>query len=315
MDITVENRVLLNGQVVSVRRYRAKKKDGSEYVKTVSISLLSMRRKKTGLGVIRGNNNLNEVITVANDPRLVHELETDPPSVGDMMEIYGIFCAGETKKLRIETCPECGHENHLGSILTYVKILYFKITERAPEGQEKISWRQGFRNLLEQNEVSNRIKIFGKVSSEPNLFVSTMKNAVCSYYIQTIRNTVTKDGITIEETDYPFIRALGKIARDNAEHLKKGSFVYIDGSIQENEGEWHKATCSFCKTEFEYRDTNESMEIVPYSVEYLDNCVFEETEEDDSKYVADYSEENMTESDEAQDEEYSFLPEEEYGEE
>ena len=166
---------------------------------------------------------------------------------------------------------------------TYVFPDFFRITERAPEGMDRISWRKGKNYLDQRDEVSNRIKIKGVLHSNPERFTTDRQKEICKYYLDSTR-TVQRGGEEEEVLNSIYVRSLGKIALDNLVHLKRGSKIYIDGSIQETAGGYREVTCFECGEIFEVVDTSETMEIVPYSVEYLDGCNFEYESPDHLSY-------------------------------
>ena len=76
-------------------------------------------------------------------------------------------------------------------------------------------------------------------------------------------------------TDYPWVKSFGEQANQDAVHLQEGATIYVSGAIQTREVA-RTTICANCGEEYIWKDT--ASEIVPYSVEYLEGCLFPERE-------------------------------------
>lgn len=70
-------------------------------------------------------------------------------------------------------------------------------------------------------------------------------------------------------------KSFGEQANQDAIHLQEGATIYVSGAIQTREVA-RTTVCANCGEEYIWKDT--ASEIVPYSVEYLEGCLFPERE-------------------------------------
>lgn len=78
------------------------------------------------------------------------------------------------------------------------------------------------------------------------------------------------------QTDYPWIASFARQAEEDARRLQVGSQVLIDGILNTRKND-KECTCAACGTTVQV--TEHLTEVVTASVEYLNNCVFDEGEE------------------------------------
>ena len=132
--------------------------------------------------------------------------------------------------------------------------------------------------LLWMAEISNRIFLIGNLCNDPSYNPIENGGRVCTYQLGINRKVFIRDDDPSVRADFPWIKSLGAQADMDYEALRKGSLVYIDGSIQAREGFVVQKTCEYCGSLCSKKDS--SMEIVPYSVEYLKNCIAIESDDD-----------------------------------
>ena len=89
-----------------------------------------------------------------------------------------------------------------------------------------------------------------------------------TYEIAISRKFRVQEEAADARTDYPWVKSYGAIANADAKALKTGSLVYIDGFLQTRKIE-KNCVCEHCGQTFKWPDS--SMEIVPYTTEYLRN--------------------------------------------
>lgn len=160
--------------------------------------------------------------------------------------------------------------------------------------------------LLWMAEISNRIYLIGNLCNDPSYNPIDNGGRVCTYQLGINRKVFIKDDDPNVRADYPWIKSLGEQADKDREALRKGSLVFIEGSVQGKQDFVVKKTCAFCGSVNHKMDS--AMEIVPYSVEYLKNCLSIEDDEDSFEEISDFP---KMEEDETDDEESEFSDSEE----
>lgn len=192
---------------------------------------------------------------------------------GDMVDIKGVLTTKEVNKKCI--CPE-GHMNVSPGTSVYITPIY--ICQR----EQKLSEAQGDNLLRERCEVSNNVMIIGTLCRDPAFYEysDVGGNCMTQYQIASNRRYHIRDGHEETRTDYPWVKTINKQGRDDYEHLKMGSTVYINGAIQTRPVE-REHICQVCGVKFKKEET--VTELFPYSVEYLQNCVFDNPEEEEKE--------------------------------
>lgn len=76
----------------------------------------------------------------------------------------------------------------------------------------------------------NRALIIGRVGQDPELRGSG--TPVCNLSVATSERRKDRNGETREETEWHSVTVFGKQAESCAEHLRKGSLVYIEGRLR-----------------------------------------------------------------------------------
>ena len=158
--------------------------------------------------------------------------------------------------------------------------------------REKVDNKKLAEWLRNWSEISNHIFVMGHLVKDPDFYPE--KGQVCHYQLA-INRKVTREKDTPDvRTDYPHIISLGEQAFKDYTALKQGSLVYIDGSIQSRSHFARNIKCPHCHLEGKVRD--ETMEIIPYSVEYLRNFVQLGKNEDDTDMEMDTEEASVEQS-------------------
>lgn len=134
-------------------------------------------------------------------------------------------------------------------------------------------------------EVSNRITIMGNLCDDPIYTPKEEGGRTCSYQLGIDRKVYIKPDDPEIISDYPWIKSLGDQADSDKNALMKGSLVYVDGSIQARDDYKIEKYCENCHEK--NRFMGDTMEIVPYAVEYLRNCMTGEEYEFDDEYEDD----------------------------
>lgn len=338
--MAIENQILLNGQIRSIRKIT----DEMKNVIQVAIGLLVMRRPQVMTGNKDGHHKMDVVTVIVRDKILIKYLVDKKVAKGDMLEVAGVFCTLRSIKKFI--CPTCGAENSFEGSTSFVHPLCIRLVEIKPKNVENVLLNEEERRLPKDklyhvlcekksfpgniikirelpkqenmycvnltvresstdeevikwlqwmNEISNRIYIMGNLCADPVYNPKSNGGRVCTYQLGINRKVYIREDDPNVRADYPFVKSLGDQADKDRDALRKGSLIFIDGSIQARDDFTMKKVCTTCNTECEVKGA--AMEIVPYSVEYLHNCItspdsedplFEEEMEDDSD-LSDYT--------------------------
>ena len=186
-----------------------------------------------------------------------------PLTKGDVVLVKGSLSTRETKKRF--TCPHCGIMNiYEGSVMVYVDPIFIEKVNEHDLDEEKAT-----EQLLTKAEISNYAFIFGTLCRDPEYFSEDGQKEECDFQIATNRKRrIIEDGPD-KKTDYPYVKTYGPKTREYSEVLHTGSEIFINGAIQSREITMHRV-CGECYKEFEAQGA--TMEIVPYSIEYVKNC-------------------------------------------
>lgn len=256
------NYVSLHGQLVTEPRIYINEV-GQPQKASLAIRVIRRPFIVPGEGAVStGKLSLDTPIVMTMNPELINkcsELRN-----GDMVDICGVYTTREVKKTTI--CPQ-GHKVEWDGNFVFITPIYICRRETG------LSQDEGIALLRTRTEISNRVMIIGTLCRDPVLRETTdgsKTTAVAQYQLAANRRYHIRDGHE-ERTDYPWIKTINRQARDDAEHLRMGSSVFIDGAIQTREIE-RSLTCPECGTTFSYKEP--VCEIFPYSVEYLTNCIF-----------------------------------------
>lgn len=181
-----------------------------------------------------------------------------------VQDILAILNERKTFEGKILNIKDLGFKNGLYHIQTLI--------QEEPQKAIVKKW------LLWMAEISNRIFLIGNLCNDPAYNPIDNGGRVCTYQLGINRKVFIRDDDPSVRADFPWIKSLGVQADKDYEALKKGSLVYIDGAVQARKDFIVMKTCEYCGSLCEKKDS--SMEIVPYSVEYLKNCITIETEDD-----------------------------------
>ena len=76
----------------------------------------------------------------------------------------------------------------------------------------------------------NKITIIGNLGSDPEMRYTPSGSAVTSFSVATNRR-YTRNGETVDETEWFRVNALGRLAETTNQYLEKGSLVYVEGRL------------------------------------------------------------------------------------
>ncbi|MBT4455911.1 single-stranded DNA-binding protein [Candidatus Peregrinibacteria bacterium] len=91
-------------------------------------------------------------------------------------------------------------------------------------------------NIFNQKKMRslNKTMLIGHLAADPELKKTSSGIAVAYFPVATNRDWITSDGEKKESVDYHKVIAWRKLADICAQHLVKGSPVYIEGRLQNN---------------------------------------------------------------------------------
>ena len=195
--------------------------------------------------------------------------------VGDMIEVKGTVTSREI--IRTNICPKCGTENKVQGIVTYVHPIF--CSKREPNTTQE----EGIRLLQYRNEISNNVTEIGMLTADPVYHETKAGSLIAKYQIAVMRRFRIKEDSPDRKADFIWIKSFGKIAEQDRKYLKKGTLIYIDGVLQTTTYD-REIVCAECGEEFTSPET--SMEVVPYTVEYLKDYIPQkESDESDKNSV------------------------------
>lgn len=232
-----ENFVLLVGELQSSPIINEKKQTAKYIIKTY-----------------RRNNKIDYPIIHVLDKDLLEKVRNFKEN--DFILVKGILTTSEVKKGAC--CPSCNEIIKSEGTITEVVAI-----ENVNTGTEY--------DLLDLRELSNTVFVLGSLCRDPEFRLLVNSGVPSTQYQLAINRKYNIKRQPSDYTDYPWVNSFGKQAEQDAIRLESGSQVFIQGGLQTRNIQ-KKITCSKCDTRFEAEDF--VAEIVPYSVEYLNNCKF-----------------------------------------
>jgi single-strand DNA-binding protein len=77
----------------------------------------------------------------------------------------------------------------------------------------------------------NKITIIGNLGTDPEMRYMPSGDAVTSFSVATNRR-YTRNGETVDETEWFRVNAWGRLAETTNQYLQKGKLVYVEGSLR-----------------------------------------------------------------------------------
>ena len=78
----------------------------------------------------------------------------------------------------------------------------------------------------------NKVILVGNLGNDPDMKYTQGGMAICTLSLATTSVRKDKDGQSIEKTEWHRVKLFGKLGEIAGEYLKKGSSVYVEGSIR-----------------------------------------------------------------------------------
>ena len=174
-----------------------------------------------------------------------------------------------TKKIpKRSYCPNCKNEdgtsteNTAYGNLVYVTPIYMRKIMSFNSKEEAIQ------HIVDNREISNQIYMAGTLLKDPKFFTTKKGVQITQYPIAINRKFIIRTDDPSIRTDWPVVKSYGEQARNDKAFLKYQSEILVDGFLQARRVT-RKCKCKSCNTLYTWQDN--SMEIVPYEVEYLLN--------------------------------------------
>jgi hypothetical protein len=275
-----ENYAFFIGQVKNAATI---KNDPDGRPSRASISVRTLSRDIYGkTGEFQYNN--CEIIVMTGNERLIRDMARIQPF--DFIEVKGTVT---TKKIRRKVeCPECGHINMIEQTACFITPTYVGIRAHSN------SRTAGLDYLKSCAEASNIFKGIGRLCVGPEVTNYEDGSRACHYQVAINRKLFLADGQPDIHTDYPWVKSTDELAEENAEVLQVGSLIFIDGYLRAIFKK-QKMICGNkdCMSEIPYGTS--IMEIIPYSIEYLQNCLLP-----DSTHISEETYQQIQESIEGQ---------------
>lgn len=270
-----ENTVFLYGQVIIKPKVYANK-DGE--LTQAYFAMKTIRRSSNSTQVLANKIYLDcPIVRTRNQDliKAVYELR-----LHDMVMVKGVLCTAEVDKKNI--CPGCGKVNITQGNTVYINPLYIERRERGAElgadDDERLT--RGLALLKERNEISNLIMVIGELCRDPDFYKDEQDHDYAQYQIAVNRRYRILEDAPTKKTDYPWVKTFGPQATEDTRRLQMHSQIYLNGALQTREITRH-FTCESCGEV--YNNSETVTEIVPYSTDYIKNCLLPEGEEEDSE--------------------------------
>lgn len=219
----------------------------------------------------------------------------------DLVDIKGVFSVMLLNKPSL--CEHCGHRNikYNGCLTVLWPISAIKRGNLEADCQRWKEQCMAYQSLTEEEkaaglmkdpkadepipekvlmthfqEISNQVLVIGTLVSDPER-IGTEKRPGCRYMLGIDRKYYIRTQADIT-ADYPYVYSFGEQALMDLRHLHKGSLVLADAFLRTREVQ-NNMVCEACGRSYQFRDA--AMELIPYSIEYLNNYW---TDEDIANY-------------------------------
>ena len=143
-------------------------------------------------------------------------------------------------------------------------------------GDKQSLEQYAFHHLKNRQEISNQVFIMGTLCMEPEYYANEdSRLQTCQFPIASNRLRRIKEDGADKKTDYPWVKCFGPMAEQHSICLHTNSTIYINGAIKARDIEIEMC-CEQCQQNFLAKSS--SIEIVPYHIEYIDDCIIPESD-------------------------------------
>lgn len=216
-------------------------------------------KAKYVIKTLRRNNKIDYPIISVLDTELIEKVKAFKEN--EFVIIKGMLATNEVKKGVI--CPHCQEVMRVEGTTTEIIAI------------ENINIGTGYK-LEDIKEISNTVMMLGSLCRETEFRLLSSTGIPSAQYQLAVNRKYNVKKQQGSHTDYPWINSFGKQAEQDALRLQKGSQVFVQGGLQTRNVQKTMA-CTSCQQSFKAEDF--VAEVVPYSVEYLNNCKFDNSKE------------------------------------
>ena len=143
-----------------------------------------------------------------------------------------------------------------------------------------ITEEQAAEMMQRKVEISNQVYLDGELCREPTVYEDTINHHTqTQFQIAVNRKRYIREDNPDKRTDYIWIKAYGRLAKEYQEVLHLHSKITVNGALQTRKVNID-FFCDRCGEVFQ--KANLSQEVVPYSIEYREDCDIPEEKERDS---------------------------------
>ncbi len=233
-----------------------KDRETGEYKKGLANIILVRGDRKTGDFTDNdGSLRYDRPMLFSGNQDIIEKMES--LTQNDLVEIKGFLTTMDI--LKKTTCSHCGETNSIPGTMTFISPVYLDIRKNCSTQRESLI------ELKEHMEISNQVLLIGNLCDNVKYYNENgVREAL--YQLAVNRKYYLNDGLPNVRTDFPFIRSYGENAESDAKALYKGSCVLVDGRIHTRSYS-RISVCIRCGKEYLWTDN--TIEVIPYSVEYL----------------------------------------------
>jgi single-stranded DNA-binding protein len=212
-------------------------------------------KAKYVLKTLRRNDKIDFPVINVFDSPLIDKVESFKE--GDYVIVKGFISTQEVVKGVV--CPNCQGIVRAEGTVTEIYAL------------ENTNIGKGY-DLESIKELSNTVIVLGSLCRDVEFRLLPNTGIPSAQYQLAVNRKYNSKRQRDSYTDYPWVNSFGRQAEQDALRLETGSQVLIQGGVQTRNVQ-KAMVCENCQTGFKAEDF--VAEIVPYSVEYLNNCKFE----------------------------------------
>lgn len=161
-------------------------------------------------------------LVMTRDPEVIRDI--DGLGVYDIVIVKGVIATRPI--IKSSHCANCHATNRIPGVAVYVEPISCKKIASLGSKDECQQY------LMEFREFSNQISVYGTLCRDPSRRSVGNRLAYTQYQIALNRNFRIKADPPECRADYPWVKAYGQNAEDDAKRLHVGSEVIIDGFLQ-----------------------------------------------------------------------------------
>lgn len=252
-----ENTVLLYGRI---ERMQIPKNDEGKWTRA-TFNVRTLRRPILGADKL----SYDIPLVLTKNPILIDQIIKEEIGSNTMVEIKGVLCTLEV--IKSSNCSHCKTKNSVKGNLTFVNPIYIEKREVDVDDEHFLEI------IRKKTEVSNDVKVIGNLCADPKYYESAIGGRYAQFQLAVNRKYRILEQPEYIKTDYPIVKTYGEQAYQDSMGLHTGSTIYIDGALQ-TRNFLRTTVCEHCGCEYEWNSA--ATDIVPYSIEYLANCVYPE---------------------------------------